>query len=176
MRVLYVPRIDFGLRGRSIMVRMAEYRIAWKGQKLTTQALGSCVGVILYNPYLRIGGLAHCMLPEPRGKVEAVGKYVSTAIPHMVRDLRSVGCAVNSLKAAIIGGARILRFSNPEYDSVIFNIGLRNARTAKRVLSELEIPIEVEDVGGTKGRSLLFNPETGEIFVSYTGRAWLEAR
>jgi len=158
------------------MVRMADYKIARNDQILTTQALGSCVGVILYDPYLRVGGLAHCMLPEPRGKVDAVGKYVSTAIPSMVRDLRSMGCAVNSLRAAVIGGARILKFSNPEYNSVIFNTGIRNARTARRILSELEIPIEVEDVGGTRGRSLLFNLKTGEILVSYTGRVWLEMR
>lgn len=44
------------------------------------------------------------------------------------------------------------------------------------MLSELGIPIEVEDVGGTRGRSLLFDLKTGEIFVSYTGRVWLEAR
>ena len=176
MKVLYVPKIGFSLRRRSIMVRMADYKIARNDQTLTTQALGSCVGVVLYNPYLRVGGLAHCMLPEPRGKVEAVGKYVSTAIPSMVKDLTFMGCTINSLRAAVVGGARILRFSNPEYNSVIFNIGSRNARTARKVLSELGIPIEVEDVGGTRGRSLLFDLKTGEIFVSYTGRTWLEAR
>jgi chemotaxis protein CheD len=55
----------------AIVVGVGELAIAEHPQVLVTQALGSCVGVVLWDPVRRAGGMAHIMLPAPG---EAAGR------------------------------------------------------------------------------------------------------
>lgn len=174
IKLIRIPKLDFNLRQNSIMVKMAEYRVAYNPTNLSTWTLGSCVAIILFDPYRRIGGLAHCMLPEPHGAVDSTGRYVTTAIPEMIKDLKKFGVQEKMLRAAIVGGASVLKLSSISTRDNLGNIGLRNARKAKSVLHSLGIPLDVDETGGNKGRNLLFKPVTGEVLVAYiTKPNWL---
>ena len=83
-------------------VRMGEIAVADVEGVLCT-LLGSCVGVILYDRSNSIGGLAHVVLPDSRGKSELPGKYVDTAIPELLRQLDEAGTNRRSLRARLAG-------------------------------------------------------------------------
>ena len=50
--------------GETIKVGMADLKVAHAPDSLTTLGLGSCIGLTLYDPVAKVGGLVHFMLPS----------------------------------------------------------------------------------------------------------------
>jgi chemotaxis receptor (MCP) glutamine deamidase CheD len=93
-----------------VNVGVAELKIADNSNVLASFGLGSCVAVAMFDPLKKIGGLAHVMLPESRGKetgAEASGKFADTAVPRLVEELVKDGARKNSLRCKIVGGAQM---------------------------------------------------------------------
>jgi chemotaxis protein CheD len=149
-----------------VLVKMAEMAMAGNSTLLKT-TLGSCVAVVMHDPKLKIGGLAHIMLPQRLREDEALGKYAETAIPHLLSRLLAGGCSRRNLRALLTGGANMFRYSG---DRKITTIGEKNVDAAKRILEKLEIPITYEDTGGEQGRTVLFNSHSGEIRIHTLSR------
>lgn len=147
-----------------IEVRMGELRMAESPYRLVTRALGSCLGITLYNPLKKTGAMAHPMLPDiERARTNAnPSRYVNYAIKKMVEDLEKGGCARSRLVAKLFGGARMFAFISA--DSTL-NVGEKNIAMAKEVFNELNIKIAAEEVGGTFGRTIELNLENGLIIV-----------
>ena len=147
-----------------IHVGMADLKIAKAPAVLTSLGIGSCVGIILYYPRLKIGGLAHIMLPD----IESVknrtnrAKFANTAIPDLLEKLEKLGAERRFVKAKIMGGAHMFGFAKTNKS---FNIGARNVEKVKEVLKSLKLRLVAEDVGGSYGRSIYFYLETGEVRV-----------
>lgn len=131
---------------------------------IRTSGLGSCVGIVIYDFYKKIAGLAHIMLPDSqlsRQKEMNDYKYADTAIPILIQDLTIQGARRNSLQAKIAGGAQMFQFS----DSDVMRIGPRNVEAVENILEELNIPIVALDVGGNRGRTIEFDPSTGKLKI-----------
>jgi len=145
------------------VVGIAEYRIVSNPGCLMAYGLGSCVGVTLYDRKNRIGGLAHIMLPYSRlfNKKTVPGKYADTAIEAILNEMEEKGAVLNSLEAKIAGGANM--FENIKIEAI--PIGLRNVSAVREKLQEKDINVVAEDVGGTRGRTILFNVEDGRLEV-----------
>jgi len=139
---------------------MAEMNVVRDEHSLKT-ILGSCVGVILHDPVKRISGLAHVMLPRAMRADSAIGKYADTAIPALLAMMAGTGSRLSSLKAYLIGGAKMF----PMAASGIGSIGDQNVLAARKVLEEAAVPIVFEDTGGTQGRTVIFHNESGEVSV-----------
>ncbi|MDZ7619348.1 MAG: chemotaxis protein CheD [Patescibacteria group bacterium] len=135
------------------------------GQRSTrlTAVLGSCLGVAIYHRRLFLGAMVHIVLPESSGREAAPGKFADTAIPHMVELLKSHGALPSGLVAKFAGGACMFGATGP------MQIGLANAEAVKRQLKEFRIPVIAEDVGGTKGRRVIFDCEQGTLTVEIAG-------
>ena len=142
---------------------IAEIAISQSPQRLVAYGLGSCVGVTLYDGKNKTGGLAHVMLPTSRlHSTEAPpGKYADTAMSAMLAEMLKAGSSLRGLQAKIIGGANM--FASLTQNSV--PIGLRNVSAIRQVLGEMGIPIVGEDVGGTHGRTMIFDLEDGRVEV-----------
>ena len=123
------------------------------GQSIITYALGSCVGVALYDPLSRIAGLAHIMLPSGGNNLPGPGrrKFVDTALPELVNQMREMGALTYLLKAKIAGGADMFKLNAA---GPISNIGERNVKMARYVLRAIGIAVVAEDVGGSAGRTV----------------------
>lgn len=147
-----------------IEVRMGEMRVGENPFRIVTRALGSCLGITLYNPLKKLGAMAHPMLPDiERARTNAnPSRYVNYTIRKMVEDLEKAGSARNRLVAKLFGGARMFAFISS--DSIL-NVGEKNIAMAREVFSELNINIAVEEVGGTFGRTIELNLETGKVVV-----------
>ncbi len=145
----------------TLLVQMAQIAVAQSGQRLKT-TLGSCVGVILHDEERKVSGLAHVMLPERMRGDQALGKYADTAIPELVSQLERRGGRRANLQAIVAGGANMFQASE---DSRIATVGEKNLQAVHRVLAELAIPVRHEDTGGAQGRTVSFEPETGNLEV-----------
>ena len=133
------------------MIGIGEYRIG--SFPMMTIGLGSCIGLTIYDPNLKLGAMVHIMLPESAGRKDRPGKYADTAIPLLVNELSALGCKNRSIIAKIIGGACMF-----EYFGTNLNIGERNAEKVRILLKEHHIALAAEDVGGKVGRSVTFLP------------------
>ncbi|HSV42019.1 MAG TPA: chemotaxis protein CheD [Methanomassiliicoccales archaeon] len=158
-------RLDTDLQSRLAEIKsdrtmgVGEYHLVAPPGKLTCIGLGSCVGIAIFDMRVGIGGVAHAMLPkydEGRDKKKA-SKYADSSIYIMVDELVELGCSKPSLRAKMAGGAQMFSFISN--DSL--NIGLRNAESAKETLKKERIPLIGEHVGGSKGRTTLFDPANG---------------
>lgn len=154
-----------------VSVGISDLNIASAPQTIRTLGLGSCVGIVIYDLHNKISGLSHVMLPNSeltkQSKINEF-KYVDTAIPILLEKLYSQGARKYALKAKIAGGAQMFQF---ESSSDSMRIGPRNVEAVQQKLNELNIPIISMDVGGKKGRTIEFDPETGmlEVRTVYKG-------
>ena len=148
---------------KEILVGIGEYKIAHNPSVLKTLSLGSCVGVALYDPVKRIGGLAHVMLPG-RSKDKKSPKHAEDAIEMMLDEMISFGANKKRITAKIAGGAQIFKFMTLE----ILKIGNRNIESVRKKLLEEGIRIVAEDVGGVRGRNMLFYTVDGRVLIKYS--------
>ena len=67
---------------RTVKVCIGEFRLAAAGEQLVIHGLGSCVAVVLYDQNLKIGGLAHIMLPTVKENESSsqLNKFADVAI------------------------------------------------------------------------------------------------
>ncbi len=134
-----------------IKVGMADLKICVAPDTITTQGLGSCVGVAIRDPHTGIGGLAHVMLPDSQAikNNSNIPKFADTGIVELVRQIVARGGSRNRLVAKIAGGAQMFSFQSK---SDMVRIGERNAEACKKKLQEMKIPILAEDTGLNYGR------------------------
>jgi chemotaxis protein CheD len=123
--------------------------------------LGSCVAVCLFDPYTKIGGINHYMLPYWNGQGLASPKYGNFAIEKLVEKMLSYGCNKSNLQAKIFGGGEVIEQKHQ------FFIGERNIQVAKEMLEEYHIPIIGSSVAGKQGRKIEFITSTGEVKQRY---------
>lgn len=152
-----------------ITVGIADLNIAKEPDVLATYALGSCVGICLYDPDKKIAGLAHIMLPLSK---EAVGnavdnrrRYADTGITELIQTMSLSGASPSRLVAKIAGGAQM--FSTT---SSVFNIGERNVAAVKKILAAYRIRIVAEQTGENFGRTVFFYPEDGTMEIRAAAR------
>jgi len=134
---------------------------------LITYSLGSCIGVVIYDPVARVGGLLHYMLPEsnldPQKALKKPYMFADTGIPLLFKESYRFGGVKNRLIVKVAGGAQILD------DSGFFNIGKRNYMAMRKLLWKNNILIKAEDVGGQVSRTVRLEMSTGEVWIKYSG-------
>ncbi|MCM3110129.1 chemotaxis protein CheD [Lederbergia lenta] len=144
-----------------IRVGIADMKIVQAPNKIRTLGLGSCVGVIIYDPNKKMAGMAHIMLPDSslakRNKAMNVAKFADTAIKALTKELITLGANRSNLKAKISGGAQMFQFSSKNEQ---MRIGPRNVEAVKKELQKLNIQLISEDTGGNSGRTIEFNPDS----------------
>ncbi len=130
---------------------------------LSAIALGSCVGVVIYDPLIKISGLAHVVLPKSSENKarnlerdrDRPGKYADLAIPTLINKLKRMGAL--KLHAKIAGGAGVFKILIENYTD---HIGIRNSNAVVEQLKKYRIPIIAADVGGEASRTIQFYTET----------------
>ena len=153
---------------KKLIVGIADMKMARDEGMLITYALGSCVGICLYDPLIRLGALVHVMLPlnmETNRKTPL--KYADTGIRETLRKMEEQGALRTRIVAKIAGGAKM--FDVPGGGS-LGNIGQRNIESTHLVLRRENIRLLREDVGGTTARTLLFDTASGEVCVRSYGK------
>ena len=152
------------------MVRMGEFAFsASAGDVLVSLGLGSCVGVALLDRRAIVAGLAHVVLPAAEGRSEAPGKYADTAVPALVDAVLGLGARRLRLEAVLVGGASMFSFGGAGLD-----IGQRNDAAVREELARLRIPVAAAETGGSRGRTVRVDVQTGVVTAKAAGDAVVE--
>ncbi|NLJ76991.1 MAG: chemotaxis protein CheD [Peptococcaceae bacterium] len=151
-----------------IQVGIAELKVARQPDRLITYSLGSCVGVSLYDPLMKVGGLLHIMLPDSTqfNDVNKPAKFADLGIPLLLREVRRRGARKANLQAKMVGGAQMFSGANKRFD---LDIGKRNGLMARQVLRKMGIGIYAEELGGNRGRTMILDTFSGQVFIRMAG-------
>ena len=153
-----------------ILVGMADLNICCSPDSITTVALGSCVGIVLYDPLLKVAGLAHIMLPDSTQitRNQNKAKFADTAIDTLIEFMKEkYNIRKSRLVSKIAGGAQMFNFKT---QNETMRVGERNIISTKDNLKLHDIPIIAEDIGENYGRTIVFYPETGELDIKAVGK------
>lgn len=155
-------------------IRIAELFAGNHDHVVVTNGVGSCIVIVLYDRLVRVGGVAHAILPHAKNPHESpipferssdgklFVKYADQAVDMLVGEIESLGGVREHLVAKLVGGAHM--FALLEGDK--HGIGFENTEAARNRLSELGIIIETEVVGGTAGRNVRFDCATGIVEIT----------
>ncbi|CAM4253163.1 chemotaxis protein CheD [Saccharibacillus endophyticus] len=148
-----------------VKVGMADLNVVGNSGILRTTGLGSCVGLTLYDPQIKVAGMAHVMLPSSDIARESqinVAKYADTALPVLVDKLVDLGASKRRLIAKMAGGAQMFAFAG---SGDTMRIGPRNVESCKEMLKKLGISLYSEDTGANYGRTIEISSETGILTI-----------
>ncbi|MHB8068337.1 MAG: chemotaxis protein CheD [Desulfobaccales bacterium] len=152
-----------------IVVGVAEMKVSNLHEHVVvTHALGSCIGVAIYDPHVKVGGLLHYMLPDS-GLDEEKGRenpymFADTGIPRLFKECYKLGAMKQRMLVKVAGGSQVL--GGPEH----FNIGRRNYAALRKIFLKNNVLIGREDVGGTKARTMYLEIATGKVWVKIIGQ------
>lgn len=129
------------------------------GDVLITYSLGSCIGLTVYDPVAKIGGMIHYMLPlskiAPDKAKAKPGMFADTGIPLLLKKVLEQGGVKDRLIVKAAGGSELMD------QNKVFNIGERNYLVLRKLLWKNNILIKAEDVGGNFSRTLRLEIDTG---------------
>lgn len=154
----------------SIKVGMADLKVGSKPDDiLITLGLGSCIGIALYDPAIKLGGLAHIMLPDStRIKNNSnIAKFADTGIEELYRLMIKGGASKLRMVAKIAGGARMFEMSG---NNAMGAVGDNNAAASKAALKKLGIRLVAEDTGLNYGRTVELHCDTGDYWIRSVGK------
>lgn len=156
-----------------IKVGIADLNLVLDPGTIMTIGLGSCVGIALYDRSLKVAGLAHIMLPDSTQFKNNTNpmKFADLAIPILIEKMEKQGCRKRNLTAKIAGGASMFNFSDK---SIISDIGKRNSEAVKKALKQESIPVIAEEIGGNKGRTMIFHASDGQVILKVVGQGVVE--
>ncbi|MCI5621827.1 MAG: chemotaxis protein CheD [Lachnospiraceae bacterium] len=155
--------------GEVVKVGMADLNICKAPDVIITLGLGSCIGIAVYDPTSKVGGLAHIMLPDStKMKNNAnIAKFADTGIVELVRRMEEAGAVRHRMVAKIAGGAKMFEVSGK---SDVGSIGEKNAIAARETLQQLGIPLLAEDTGLNYGRTVELHCDNGDFLIKSVGK------
>ena len=150
-----------------VKVAMADLKVARDPAVLITIGLGSCIGIALYDPVVKVGGLAHIMLPTSKRTTGDNGsnpmKYADTGIEMTLRKMITMSAVKRRITAKIAGGAHM--FSCAKETSSFLKIGENNAAAVKEKLTQEGIKLLSSDTGKDYGRTVELHTKDGSYVI-----------
>jgi chemotaxis protein CheD len=155
-----------------VIVGMADLRLSrTAGETLVTYALGSCLGISIWDPVSCVAGLLHVMLPssgiDPEKAARNPAMFVDTGIPLLFRKSYELGAKKERIVVRVCGGAH----SGASEDDDPFQIGKRNFITLRKLLWKNNVLLHAHDVGGWQvSRTMRLDVATGVVGVRSNGK------
>lgn len=135
---------------------------------IVTYALGSCLGVCVYDPVARVGGMLHLMLPQGSLSPEKAAKsplmFADTGIPKLFLGSYELGAKKERIIVSVAGGAS---FSLGEDGDLA--IGQRNIAMLRKVLWKNGVLLKKHELGGSEPRNMSLDVKTGEVVLGFGG-------
>lgn len=148
-----------------IKVGMAELAVAKNPAQIITVGLGSCAGIVLYDGFAKVGGLAHVMLPSINLSKDKSNKakFADTAIDIMLEKMKALGSRKINIHAKLFGGANM--FEGMVHSKGLMDMGHRNAEMVKQELANRGIEVMAEEIGENFGRTITLDTTTGKVYL-----------
>jgi chemotaxis protein CheD len=142
--------------------------------------LGSCVAVVMYHRTTRTGAICHAVMPtyaatkKKKAQSEEILQYVDSSMDWMLKKFENMGIKANDLEVKIFGGSEIF-YDSKRYETS-FSVGRKNIEAALNSIHEKKLKLKAWNVGGNKGRKVIFYTDTGEVFTKFVSRTEQEIR
>ncbi|MBI1839716.1 MAG: chemotaxis protein CheD [Verrucomicrobia bacterium] len=135
---------------------------------IITYSLGSCLGVTIYDPVTKVGGLLHAMLPDsaidPAKAASQAAMFIDTGIPALFRAAYQLKADKHRVQICLAGAAQVMDGSG------FFSIGKRNYEMLMKLLGQHGLVVRAEQVGGLVSRTISLNIKTGEVRLKCSGQ------
>ncbi len=137
---------------------------------ITTYALGSCLGITVYDPVAKVGGLLHVQLPvsslNPAKAATQPATFVDTGVPLLFKSSYAAGAQKSRLIVKVAGGA----WAGGAESEDRFQIGKRNLLALRQLLWKNGVMIEAQDVGGVNtARTMSLDIGSGAVSIRSGG-------
>jgi len=145
------------------IVMVGDMKVGVKNDEIVTHALGSCLGLMVYDPVAHVGGMLHAMLPLSKINPEKAAAnpymFVDKGVPILFKEVYGLGGKKERLivKAAGCG--------SPIGKNEMFKIGERNYTVLKKMLWKNGVLLKAEEVGGSISRTVTFDISTGRVTI-----------
>jgi|SRR3990172_676960 len=154
------------------IVGVADMKIsAEKDDLIVTHALGSCLGITIYDPVACVGGMLHVMLPlstiDPNKAAANPYMFVDTGVPRLFIECYKAGASKERLLVKAAGGACV----NGNEEDDFFQIGKRNFTLLRKLLWKNGVLLKAHDIGGNRSRNMTLEIGSGEVTVTVNGSA-----
>ena len=136
--------------------------------------LGSCISVIMYHRHTMIGAICHAVMPSYIGTMRKrpsskdMFQFVDSSMKWMLAQFEKIGIKSKDLEVKIFGGSEIF-YDNKKYKSSI-SVGKKNIEAAMKTIQEQDLKLKAWNVGGNKGRKVIFYTDTGEVFTKFVNK------
>ena len=152
-----------------IMVGISDMKVSNNpDDELVSYSLGSCIGVTIWDPEVRTGGLLHYLLPDSNLDKEKAKKnpfmFSDSGVPLLFWEVYKFGARKKRMIVKVVGGAQVLD------NSGFFNIGKRNAPALRKIFWKNNVIVAGSDIGGTISRTVSLNIKTGVTLIKMPGR------
>ena len=149
----------------AVMVGMGDIQVAKGDAAYNCLGLGSCIGLVLFDPTTMVSGMIHVMLPEtfPGRPADKIGKFADAGVPELVRQMTSMGAVHTKIVAAYAGGAQVFKFGSAG-DSRL-DVGSRNTAAVADQVKKNGFRVLATDTGGRNGRTLMVTINDGIVKV-----------
>jgi chemotaxis protein CheD len=134
---------------------------------LVTYSLGSCLGIVAFDPSVKVGGLLHIMLPDssidPVKATLSPNMFVDTGMVQLLQAVGHLGAKIPRLIFKAAGGAQFLD------EKRLFNIGDRNTSALKKFFNHQGFALQSLDHGGKQSRTMRLELATGRVTIHTPG-------
>ncbi|MFO7985605.1 MAG: chemotaxis protein CheD [Desulfatiglandaceae bacterium] len=145
------------------VVQVGDMKVGAEGDVMVTHALGSCLGLMVYDPVAKAGAMLHAMLPlskiNPQKAEANPYMFVDTGVVRLFKGIYRLGGEKSRLVVKAAGCA------SPIGKDEMFKIGKRNYTVLKKLLWKNNVLLDAEAVGGTLSRTVHFYISTGRIVI-----------
>jgi chemotaxis protein CheD len=149
------------------VVGVGDMKIGRAGDILVTHGLGSCLGLMIYDPVVKVGGMLHAMLPLSSINSQKAENnpfmFVDTGVPLLFKEMYILGGEKNRMVVKAVG------CSQPSDKNELFKIGERNYTILRKLLWKNSILLQAEDIGGTISRTVFFEISSGRTVIASNG-------
>ncbi len=151
-------------RKMKTIVNIADMKVTGDPEAtLVTYSLGSCIGLAIYDPIAKVGGLLHFMLPDssvdPQKAHRTPCMFADTGVAALFAEAYRLGADKNRIEIKVAGGSQVMNRSS------FLNIGKRNLAALQDILETRGLTVSAEDVGGYSNRTVSLQLSSGKVFV-----------
>lgn len=158
-------------KGTDKVVGVADMKVSSSTEeRLITYALGSCLGIVVYDPVASVAGMLHVMLPtgtiDPAKAQEKPAMFVDSGIPLLFKECYKLGAKKERMLVKVAGGAH----AGASEEDDRFQIGKRNMIALRKLLWKNGVMIHANDTGGVQtSRTMWVEVATGDVTLKING-------
>ncbi len=140
------------------------------GERLITYALGSCLGIVVYDPVACVAGMLHVMLPtgtiDKQKMQEKPAMFVDSGVPILFKECYKLGAKKERMICKVAGGAH----AGASAEADRFQIGKRNMIALRKLLWKNGVLVHANDTGGIQtSRTMWVDVATGAVTLRING-------